>query len=683
VDIAIIKSMIGLVRKLSSLASVWVLIPICFLSFVLMLQASLGDSGVMDELAHIPAGYGYIHDLDYRLNPEHPPLIKALAALPLLFMNLNFPTKSSAWTQDINGQWAMGTQFLYESGNDANQVIRWARLGPMLLTILLVVFIYIWSRELLGEWWALLPTLLFALSPTVLAHGHYVTTDVGAAFGVVFATYYFLRLLHEPSRKNLIWAGMSFGVAQILKFSAVLLLPFFAALLLIFYIKSVVRDWQQTENRCKKFCMRAMRYIKYCVVILLIGYLLIVYPVYALFTANYPIAKQSADTEFILTSFASGPTPQGQICKPTRCLADLNIWMSKHAPTRPLAEYMLGVLMVLQRSSGGNTAYFLGEVSAVGSPWYFPIIYLLKESLPALIMTLLALVWTTQNILRRVKNQKLKSKSYFLDYLELNFAEFSMALFIIFYWAWSIRSPLNIGFRHLFPTLPFIYILTTTAWKKWVMKIDLGGFNFGLSALKQMAKRLFAMSLKYVFLLVLLVWFIGETVFAAPYFLSYFNELGGGIRNGYKYVADSNYDWGQDLLRLQKFVATHPEIDKIAVDYFGAGNPKYYLGTKEVDWRSARGNPSGTQIGADETQINADNNIGENQRSNQRKFAIHWLAVSVNTLQSAIQPLAPGQQRNPEDEYRWLIQLRPQSSGLGNVPQPDYRAGTSIFIYKL
>ena len=47
------------------------------------------------------------------------------------------------------------------------------------------------------------------------------------------------------------------------------------------------------------------------------------------------------------------------------------------------------------------------------------------------------------------------------------------------------------------------------------------------------------------------------------------------------------------------------------------------------------------------------------------------------------QPLAPGQQRNPEDEYRWLIQLRPQSSGLGNVPQPDYRAGTSIFIYKL
>ena len=38
----------------------------------------------MDELAHIPAGYGYIHNFDYRLNPEHPPLVKALAMFPVL-----------------------------------------------------------------------------------------------------------------------------------------------------------------------------------------------------------------------------------------------------------------------------------------------------------------------------------------------------------------------------------------------------------------------------------------------------------------------------------------------------------------------------------------------------------------------------------------------------------------------
>ena len=648
--------MINLLRKLSFITSIWILVLICFFSFVLMLSASLGDSGIMDELAHIPAGFGYVHSLDYRLNPEHPPFVKALAALPLLFLNLNFPTQSSAWTQDTNGQWAMGTQFLYESGNDANQIIRWARLGPILLTILLIVFIYVWSRELLGQWWALLPTTLFAFSPSVLAHGHYLTTDIGAALGILLATYYFLKFLEAPSRRNLFWVGITFGIAQLLKFSAVLLVPFFVILLFVLWLKTVFRDLRETDKQVKRFCLRGLQYIKSHIVILLIGYLVVVFPVYFLFTINYPTAKQSADTEFILTSFANGPTSQGQICKATRCLADLDIWMSKHALTKPLAEYMLGVLMVIQRSTAGNTAYFLGQVSAVGSRWYFPVVYLLKEPLPLLILVLLAAAYSLRNILKRSAMQNSRFKRM-MDYLEINFTEFSMLVFVVLYWAWSVRSPLNIGFRHLFPTLPFIYILAATAWKKWVTKIDLSGFNFGLLALKQMARSLFVVSLKYIFLLILVIWFIGETVFAAPNFLSYFNELGGGTWGGYRYVTDSNYDWGQDLLRLQKFVEAHPEIDKIAVDYFGAGNPKYYLGGKEEGWQSARGNP--------------------------KDLGIHWLAVSVNTLQSAIQPLAPGQERNPDDEYRWLTALRPPKPGLGNVPEPDFSTGTSIFIYHL
>ena len=122
-------------------------------------------------------------------------------------------------------------------------------------------------------------------------------------------------------------------------------------------------------------------------------------------------------------------------------------------------------------------------------------------------------------------------------------------------------------------------------------------------------------------------------------------------------MTDSNYDWGQDLLRLKEFVAAHPEIDKIGVDYFGGGEPSYYLGTKEVNWWSARGNPT---------------NEG-----------IHWLAISVNTLQGAIQRPVPGFVRKPEDEYSWLSKLRPAKDGMGELPPPDYRVGTSIFVYKL
>ena len=37
-------------------------------------------SATFDEAAHLPAGYTYLTLRDYRLNPEHPPLVKTLAA---------------------------------------------------------------------------------------------------------------------------------------------------------------------------------------------------------------------------------------------------------------------------------------------------------------------------------------------------------------------------------------------------------------------------------------------------------------------------------------------------------------------------------------------------------------------------------------------------------------------------
>ena len=666
-----------IINRFGSWVAAAAVILICAVSLGLMLRASAGDSAIMDELAHIPDGYGYVRYLDYRLNPEHPPLLKALAGLPLLFLNPNFGTQSSTWTTDINGQWQMGTQFLYESGNDANTIIRLARIGPILIALLLIILIYFWAKELMGSRWALLPTFLVALSPHILAHGHYVTTDVIAAFGIALATFTFLKFLFEPTKKHLTYAGLAFGIAQAAKFSAVLLVPYFLFLIVVFYIAGIMRDWQQTEigQRFRRFCFGGLRYLRNIIIIFVIGYLFVVYPLYFIFTINYPQEKQTTDTEFILGSFAKGPTPPGETCKPIRCLADLDIWMTKNPITRPLAHYMLGVLMVLQRSAGGNTSYFLGEVSASGWHHYFPVIYLLKESLPVLIMILLALILSIKGIVKKVSRFRFSARGgsasggqvsrHFLDYLGVNFAEFSMIVFIIFYWIWSIMSPLNIGFRHLLPILPFIYILTAGVTKRWATKLELPTTDSFLKLLWNGLKALFSASLKYVFLFALLLWFFMETLAASPYFLSYFNEIGGGVKNGYRYVTDSNYDWGQDLLRLKEFVNKHPEIDKIAVDYFGGGNPKYYLGDSAENWWSSRGNPSSP--------------AGESGQVP----PIHWLAVSVNTLQSAIQKLHPGQQRNTEDEYRWLVQLRPPKPGLGNVPEPDYRAGTSIFVYKL
>ncbi len=649
----------GMIQKFSSRFAWMTLAVVCIISFGFMLWASRTDSAIMDELAHIPAGYGYVHNFDYRLNPEHPPLVKALAMLPVLFLNPTFPTQSDAWQNQINSQWNVGAEFLYHSGNDANAIIETARIMPILLTILLIIFIYLFARRLMGNWWALLPAFLFGLSPNVLAHGHYVTTDIGAAFGIVFATFFFLKFIEEPSQKNLWFAGLSFGVAQLMKFSAPFLVPLFIFCAIILWIRDAAIHWSESEHRArfKKLMMDGWRHFCRLFFIFAIGYIFIVYPIYFIFTANYPIAKQASDTATILGSFANGPAPAGQFCHGMRCLADLDIWMAGNPIFRPFAQYMLGILMVMQRVDGGNTIYFWGQIVNFGGWTYFPKLFSIKETIPTLIVVLLALVLALWKIIKRTVSLRGKIKKEFLDYLCLNFAEFTMISFIAFYWIYSMQSPLNIGIRHLMPTIPFIYILAAGVWKKWVINIRLPEGEITQDSIMIMARSFFASAAKYVFLVILVVWLFLETALAAPNFLSYFNEFGGGVTGGYHYVTDSNYDWGQDLLRLQQWVAIHPEVDKIGVDYFGGGSPSYTLGAKEIDWSSSKGNPSGQ--------------------------GIHWIAISVNTLENAIQPLAAGRSRNPQDEYSWLTAIRSAQPGMGDLPEPDFKAGTSIFIYHL
>jgi hypothetical protein len=659
-------------RKLTSYWAGTALVLICITSFGLMLWASHGDSAIDDELAHIPAGYGYVHDLSYDLNPEHPPLIKALAMLPVeIFINPTFPTDIPAWTTEVNGEWDMGTAFLYNSGNDANAIIQVGRVMPMLVTILTIILVYFLARRMLGKLWALLPTFLFALDPTVLAQGHYVTTDLGAAFGIVLATYFFLKYIDSPTTKHLWYAGLAFGAAQLTKFSTPLLVPFFIFLIIVLWARDLAAQWNITDasRRAGEFFSQFARRAWKLLVIFAIGYAIIVYPVYFVLTTGYPMQKQISDTQFILGSFASGPTPAGQMCAGVRCFADADIWMSQHYITRPIAEYMLGILMALQRVDGGNTIYFLGQIRGSGGWIYFPVLFLLKEPIPTLIIVFLALVlalwWTVKNILSRESTMK----DRVMAYLTRRFAEFSLASFIVLYWGYSMRSPLNIGIRHILPTIPLIFILAAVVWKKWIMQLHWTGAAGFAGALTSVARSFAWSAIKYIFLILLLLWLTFETFFAAPYFLSYFNEFGGGVWGGYHFVTDSNYDWGQDLIRLQSWVDANPQVNKIAVDYFGGGDPQYYLGAKDVPWSSSMGDPA-------------------NQ-------GIHWLAVSVNTLEGAMAPLAPGQTRNASDTYAWLTALRASTNGgadasgtwlggsMGDVPTPDARAGTSIFIYHL
>ena len=486
------------------------------------------DSVTMDEVAHLPAGYSYLTQQDMRLNPEHPPLIKDSAALPLLFIkDINFPSDIKAWREDINGQWDFGYYFLYQAGNPVDQMIFWGRIPMVLILILLGFYVFKWARESFGNKTGLLALFLFSFSPTFLAHGRLVTTDVGAAAGVFIATYYFIKVLKAPTKKNILLAGIFFGIAQLFKFSVILLLPLFVLLGLIYWLLKL-RGFKQT--------------LKILILVFVIGYLL-VGVLYQYHVWNYPQERQAEDAKVFLEAY-----PQ--------FLNDSLVWASQKPILRPYAQYLTGLFMVFNRATSGNTTYFLGEVSNLGWKHYFPTVYLIKETLTFHILSLLALLYAVWLIKKPFWNSTFRRMR---GWLKGHFPEFAMLCFIALYWASSLTSNLNIGVRHLLPTFPFVMILTS------IMIVKLLKEPF--------------LKLKYSLLFLLIFWQIFSMVKVYPYFLAYFNELAGGPNNGYLYTVDSNLDWGQDLKRLANWVEEN-NIEKIKVAYFGGGDPKYYLGDK-------------------------------------------------------------------------------------------------------
>jgi hypothetical protein len=296
--------------------------------------------------------------------------------------------------------------------------------------------------------------------------------------------------------------------------------------------------------------------------------------------------------------------------------------MAKIPILRAWAQYFLGLSMVFQRAIGGNTTYFLGEVSAAGWPQYFPVVYIIKEPLAFHILTAISLIYLSflikepfwKNTFQRI-----------FSWLRNHFTEFAMLTFVLLYWIFSIASNLNIGVRHLLPVFPFTFLLVSGLLNLWLKNPPYG--------------------IKYLVLTILICWQLITVIKIYPHFLAYFNEIAGGPDRAYVYTVDSNLDWGQDLKRLKKWVEEN-KIEKIYVDYFGGGDAKYYLKEKFAPWQGTR-DPKELPKGS-------------------------YLAVSATFLQGGRgQPVSGFNQ--PWGYYLWLYQYEP----------PIAKIGYSIFIYHI
>lgn len=222
-------------------------------------------SPTSDEVPHLAAGYSYLKTGDYRLNYEHPPLVKLIAALPLLAMDLDFNNAHPSWRD--GQEWVFGEQFVNQNRVPAQRIVFWGRLPMVGLGVLLGVLVFWWAREIYGRGASLLALLLYAFCPNMLANAPLVTLDVGIALFTLLAIYAFSQLLRRPTLINAALTGCALGLALSTKVTGFGIIPVWAILAVIFVGKTGGR-----RPSIKKVALRASLVVSCAVAVVLLVY---------------------------------------------------------------------------------------------------------------------------------------------------------------------------------------------------------------------------------------------------------------------------------------------------------------------------------------------------------------------------------------------------------------------------
>ena len=515
------------------------------------------ESPTVDEQAHLMRGYVYLELGDLRFKIGHPILANALNALPLWALtDLSLPTDDPAWLESHWGPFA--DRFIWQPGTDVGLVFFLSRLVTVAIGMLYAALVFRWARQLWdgqspppgeegcqsspsggddcqscpprgddqspppasgGGWGGVIALALFVFDPTILAHSRYTTNDVAVAFFSFAATYALWRYLeterprtHDQCPRDLVLAGVAFGLAQGSKFSALLLMPAFVAVVGLWPFLSV--PWAGSLGRWMADCRRwLLRHAVGLLAIFAIGGLVL--------WAGY--------------GFDVGSLPGRSLPLPAIGYFEDLIWEIKYFGRE-------------------GYVFLCDEVSSAGWWYYFLVAFALKSPLPATLAIGTALGCSLSagcgssaigaaseegRTRRPLQVQNTRARRLMV-----------LSLPALAYFLSTLVSPLNIGYRFFIPVLPYLYVLT--------------------GRLATLAKRY-----QRLLLIGVLVWSGVVALRIHPHYLAYFNEFAGGPDNGWRYLVDSNIDWGQDLPALHDIVERQ-NLGRIKLSYFGTAHPSYY-----------------------------------------------------------------------------------------------------------
>jgi len=480
------------------------------LSLLLILSAQIihaihGQSLTWDEDDHIFAGYESWKTHDFGLNPEHPPMVKQLATLPLLPLHLKVPPLQNRFFK--SEAYLDGHDLLFHNGPadgnhySAETLVFRARLPTLFFAIAAALLVFFATREMFNVRAALIALTLFCFDPTLLAFGAYVTTDMAASC-TIFATIYALwRYVQRPTPARLVVVGIAAGLALAAKHSTVLLAPMLVLLLAGELAARALSARRPRDTSQTTLPRTALHYIAALAVITFIG----VFVLWAFYGFRYAARPAPLTLSPSLADYVG----------PLAGIQARGILFAARFHLLP-ESYLYGLADV-RKMANDMPSFFFGHVYQHGIWYYFPVVFLIKSTLALLISLALTVFAIARGYLRNPR------------------ALWFLIAPPAFYFTVAMSSHLNIGARHILPV--------------WVFCCVLAGA--GLSALIQHNHR-------WIYpVAVLLIFQIATTLHVSPNYIAYSNEAWGGPTHTYRYLSDSNTDWGQQLLATSAYLRDH------------------------------------------------------------------------------------------------------------------------------
>jgi len=532
----------------------------------LAVHSLVQENPTVDEVIHLPAGLTYWQKGTFRLYHHNPPLVKLLAALPALSAHPKLDYDGAwGWTPEPPNMAAFAHEFMRANAREYFEIFTRARLLMPAFGVVGGLVVFAWSNRLYGPAGGLLSLALWSLCPNILAHTRLVTTDAGATALGALATFGFWRYLRRPGWKLAALAGLGLGLAQLTKFSMLVLFGLWPLL-------ALARFWPEPGRL--GVALRTARHgllaLAVCALVIDLGY---GFEGVGLPLGDFDFVSQTLTRPIRPGDRPSPPGANDLLNAAHRyrlnrfrgtALGAIPVPLPRHyllgfddqkleAEGMPAKFFAAGPTGPEGEAIQGYPVYLDGTL-AQKSWWYYYLLtmaYKVPEGTLALVVGSFVVTAFSP-----------RSRASWPD----EFSVLAVPAFVLS--VMSVFTNINLGLRYVLPIFPYLFISAgkLAPWASglptgWRRRAAWGSVGAGLLATAS------------------------ATASIHPHYLAYFNAVSGGPGRGSDHLIDSNLDWGQDLVGLRRWLKANAPGERVGLAYFGQVNPRVFEARGEaIDW---------------------------------------------------------------------------------------------------